>query len=121
MTGVDQKNALLAGDPTAKDQTRTVPSHAGDLLVRGLNRAEVLKLKGLRADGTLDAAEFEAHMVAKGMVTPEMTPAEVEKWQQADLAGGPLGDVSDAIAELSGLGEGASKSGVSRPRARRRA
>lgn len=119
MTDVDIKNALLAGDPEQKDVTREIPSHAGPLIVRALHRDEVLKLKGARSDGSIDTAEFEAHMVSKGLVSPTMTPAEVIAWQAADIAGGPLAEVTDAIAELSGMSEGASKSGVSRARKRR--
>lgn len=120
MTDVDLKNALLAGAPNTGDDTEEVKTHAGVVIVRGLSRAEVLRLNGARDAGDLDVAEWEQALVSKGMVTPAMTPAEVAKWQEIDKAGGPLGDVTDAIARLSKLDEGASKSGVRRARGKSR-
>lgn len=117
MTDVDVKNALLVGPPE-KGETRVIPSYAGDLTVRGVSRGEVFRLKGLKADGKINQQQFEAHLVAAGMVSPVMTPEEVAAWQEADLAAGVLGDVSDAISELSGLSQGAQKSRVSRARKR---
>ena len=112
MTDVDLKNALLAGDPDAPpDETATIPSYAGDIVVRPLSRGEVLALKAERAAG-MTLAEFEAHSVATALVHPPMTPAEVAKWQTVDKAGGLLEDVASKINEISGLGERADKSGV---------
>lgn len=120
MTDVDLKNALLAGDPDSAEETEEVKTHAGVVTVRGLNRAEVLRLNGARDAGDLDVAEWEQALVSKGMVTPAMTPAEVAKWQEIDKAGGPIKDVTDAIVRLSKLDEGASKSGVRRTRGKSR-
>ena len=117
MTDIDFKNALLAGDPDDADDTGEVETFAGLVVVRALTRAEVLKGNQLRDDRKVTVAEYEQWMVSTAMVTPKMTEAEVEKWQAIDKAGGPLADVTDKIAELSGLSEGASKSGVSRARA----
>jgi hypothetical protein len=114
MGDVDLKNALLAGDPEAVDETATIPTHAGDVVVRPLSRAEVLALKAERAAG-MTLAEFEAHMVSSALVSPEMAAAEVQRWQAADKAGGALEDVSRKIEEISGLRAGADKSGVSAP------
>lgn len=116
MTDVDQKNALLAGDPTVADETEEVPTHAGPVVVRGLTRGEALALGQLRDAGEMTVAEYEQHMVSTAMISPKMTPAEVAKWQTVDQAGGPLGDVTDTIARLSKLSEGANKSGVRRAR-----
>lgn len=113
MTDVDLKNALLAGDPDTAEETREVKTFAGVVVVRGLTRAEVLGVKALRARDDIDVAEYEAHIVSLAMVTPTMTVEEVRRWQAIDKAGGPLGEVTDAITELSGLSEGAQKSGVS--------
>lgn len=120
MTDVDLKNALLAGAPKTGDGTEEVKTHAGVVIVRGLSRAEVLRLNGARDAGELDVAEWEQAMVSTAMVTPTMTEAEVAKWQEIDPAGGALGDVTDAIARLSKLDEGASKSGVRRARGKSR-
>lgn len=121
MTDVDFKNALLAGDPETADETEEVKTHAGVVIVRGLTRAEVLTLNGARDAGELTVPEWEQNLVSKGMLTPQMTAAEVARWQEKDKAGGPLGDVVDAIVKLSKLDEGASKSGVRRARGRSRA
>lgn len=121
MTDVDFKNALLSGDPDSAEETEEVKTHAGVVIVRGLSRAEVLKLNGARDGGEIDVAEWEQQMVAKAMLSPKMTPDEVAKWQEVDKAGGPLGEVADAIAKLSKLSEGASKSGVPRARGKSRA
>lgn len=120
MTDVDFKNALLAGDPGVADETEEIKTHAGVIIVRGLTRAEVLKLNGARDAGDLPVAEWEQAMVSAAMVKPTMTAAEVAQWQEVDKAGGPLADVTDAISRLSKLGEGASKSGVPRARGRSR-
>lgn len=113
MTDVDFKNALLAGDPDAADETATIPSHAGDIVVRPLSRGEVLALKAERAAG-MTLAEFEAHMVSTAIVRPPMTAAEVATWQANDKAGGVLAEVADKITEISGMSQGADKSGVPR-------
>lgn len=112
MSEVDLKNALLAGDPDAGDETREIKTHAGVVVVRPLTRAEVLRLNRGRDMGELDVGEYEARMVSIAMVSPAMSPAEVARWQEVDRAGGALGEVTDAIAELSGLAQGADKSGV---------
>lgn len=112
MGDVDLKNALLAGDPAGSDETATIPTYAGDIVVRPLSRGEVLALKAERAAG-MTLAEFEAHMVSAALVHPEMTAAEVERWQATDKAGGVLEDVSRKIEEISGMRAGADKSGVS--------
>lgn len=121
MSDVDFKNALLAGEPTPEgEETRTVPSHAGDIVVRALSRAEVLRLNGARDRSEIDVAEFEAQMVSLAMVTPKMSAAEVTTWQEKDKAGGVLGKVTDAISELSNLSQGADKSRVAGVRGSRK-
>lgn len=109
MTDVDLKNALLAGDPDVEEVTREVPTHAGVVVVRGLTRAEVLRMNAKFKPGSL---EWEQLAVSKAMLTPVMTSAEVATWQEVDKAGGVLGPITDAISELSGTSEGAQKSGV---------
>lgn len=108
MTDVDLKNALLAGNPNAGDDTAEVKTHAGVVVVRPLKRGEVLRLKGMG----LGLAEFEQHMVSIAMVSPTMTVAEVAAWQSVEEPEGSLEDVTDKISELSGLKKGADKSGV---------
>lgn len=113
MTDVDLKNALLAGDPDKRtDGIEEVKTHAGVVVVRPLTRGEVLDLQSQKGREKLTIAEFEQRLVSIGMVSPKMTPSEVEKWQAVDLARGALTDVTDKISEISGLTEGASKSRV---------
>lgn len=112
MTDIDLKNSLLAGDPDGANDTEEVKTHAGVVVVRPLSRGEVLGLNDQRRREKLTLAQFEARMVSYGLVTPTMTPAEVEQWQSVDKPGGSLADVTDAISRISGLAEGASKSGV---------
>lgn len=112
MTDIDTKNSLLAGDPATANKTEEVKTHAGVVIVRPLTRGEVLDLNDQRRGEELTFAQFEARMVSLGMVSPTMTPAEVSQWQSVDNPGGSLADVTDAISRISGLDEGASKSGV---------
>lgn len=105
----DLKALLLAGQ--AADDVK-VDTHAGVVTVRGLTRSEVLHLNKGRELGTVDVAEYERKMVALALVDPVMSEDEVKTWQEHDRASGALADVTDAIAELSGLSQGADKSGV---------
>lgn len=113
MGDVDLKNALLAGDPGAGDETEEVKTHAGVVIVRALSRAEVLGLQDAKRRAKLTFGQFEAHLVSKGLVSPAMTVSEVEQWQAVDRASGALEKVTAAITRLSGLEQGADKSGVS--------
>lgn len=94
----------------------------GTVRVRGLSRVEVMSIR-TAADNdpaTLDgkrAVVLERKMVALAMVDPKLSETEVARWQDAAPAG-ELEPVTDKISELSGLSEGASKSGV--PTARER-
>ncbi len=74
--------------------------------VRGLTRIELL----LSAKGTDDTALVERRNVAACMVEPRMTLQQVEAWQKRPGSVVAIGDVTTAIQELSGLGEGAAKS-----------
>lgn len=71
--------------------------------VRGLSRAEALKLQTF--DGDLDAAEN--HILACGT---GVTLEEAAEWRAA-VAPDVAGALVDRICELSGLVEGAQKSG----------
>lgn len=112
MGDVDLKNALLAGDPNRGNETTDVETYAGTVTVRALSRAEVLGLQDARRRNKLTFAQFEAHMVALGLVHPTMTPGEVEAWQKVELAGGDLEEVTKTISRISGLEQGAEKSRV---------
>lgn len=80
----------------------------GVVTVRGLSRAELLLAGKLSDQG---AAVMERRMLAYAMVDPAMSEADVERWQSA----APAGEIQPIVAkvnELSGIGQGADKSGV---------
>lgn len=79
----------------------------GTVTVRGLSRYEL----HLVNKGTDEAAVIERRMLAHAMVDPELTVDDVEQWQRCSAAG-ELTLVTEAVQRLSGLGEGADKSGV---------
>lgn len=78
----------------------------GTVRVRGLNRVEVMTMQAVTA-----IEDRERKMLAAGMVDPKLTESEAGKWQKAS-PGGEIEPVSTRIAELSGLVEGADKSGL---------
>lgn len=93
---------------TTPDNTADVDLPGGGRVkVRGLTRYELL----LNVKGTDDALLVERRNVAACLVEPKMTVAQVERWQRASTPD-VLGAVTLAIRNLSGLGEGAQKSGV---------
>lgn len=109
--GDDVKAKLLAGNPDTAT-TDVVETWAGPVVLRGLTRGETFRLDKGRELGKLDVAAYERHMVSQCMVEPTMTVDDVAAWQEKDIAGGDLADVTDKISELSGLAKGADKSGV---------
>ena len=79
----------------------------GTVRIRGLSRAELLELQTL-AGGALIS---DRRMVSLALVDPKLTEDEVKTWQE-NSAPGEIEALTVAIAELSGLGVGAAKSGV---------
>lgn len=75
--------------------------------IRALTRDEVLEA----GEGTKTTAERDNYIVAIGMTDPKLTVEDVAAWA-ASADAGDLTTVSDAIAELSGLKQGAGKSRV---------
>lgn len=78
----------------------------GTLRVRGLTRGEVFEVQQCK---TSDASERKILTLA--MVDPPLTEGEARVWQENSPAG-EIEPVVDKIRELSGLSEGADKSGV---------
>lgn len=93
VAGVDTEDVVLPGGLVVR--------------VRGLTRFELLN-NGKGADST---QLIEARNVATCMVEPRLTVEQVERWQRSS-APPVLGKLSEAIRRLSGMGEGAEKSGV---------
>jgi hypothetical protein len=85
---------------------------SGEVEIRGLTRDEALQIA--EADSLADKDNL---IMSLGLVNPAMSPADVAAWA-GDETAGVLSGLSQRIAELSGMTEGAGKSGV--PRARRR-
>lgn len=83
----------------------------GMVCVRGLTRGEVFIMQKAKESGRLKGAElWERRLIATALVAPEMTEAQVAVWQQRDIAGGDVEELTKAITRLSGLNEGADKS-----------
>lgn len=109
----DLKAALFARK--AGLETKEVKIGAVAVVVRALSREEVRTTK----DENASERTFENRLIARALVVPVMDAAEVAQW----LDGAPAGDsvaVMNAVAELSGMNEGADKSRVSRVRKQRR-
>lgn len=86
----------------------TVPLEGiGELSIRGLSRGEVFAAQKVLTD----PQAFEAKLLSLGLTDPLMTVEDVREWQ-ANAPAGQLERVVEAIKDLSGLGEGADKSGV---------
>ncbi len=75
----------------------------GVVRVRGLSRAEALKVRSIEG-----RAETERAILALAMVDPTMTEAEVGRWQAASPAG-EMEPVTDKVSELSGMLEDSAK------------
>lgn len=77
--------------------------------VRGVSRGAFLYAQKRFGD---DEAARERYLLAVCMVEPKLVPEQVEEWQNIS---GPLeiNKVQAKINEISGIGKGADKSGVS--------
>lgn len=89
--------------PSVPLPTDTVEVAGIEVKVRGLSRAEALRIRDFAGD--MDQAEN--HILACGAGVTELEAAEWRNSVAPDVAGA----VVDRICELSGLVEGAQKSG----------
>lgn len=86
----------------------------GTVKIRALTRDEVLEL-----DDAETAAERSNMIISRGLIDPALTVDDVAQWgREADA--GDLTIISEEIARISRLTEGAGKRGVARARGRRR-
>lgn len=85
--------------------TATLPD-GSTVAVRALTRDEVLASQELET-----LADKDNYIIAAGMTDPKLTAEEVGQWA-ASADAGDLVAISDAIATISGLKQGAGKSGV---------
>ena len=80
----------------------------GTVRIRGLSRTEVVELQALDG-GTLVT---DRRMLSLALLEPTFTEDEVKLWQECSPPH-EIEALTVAIAELSGMGVGAAKSGVS--------
>ena len=85
----------------------------GQVKVRGLTRDEALELQ--EREGT---AARDNYCIATGMVEPRLSEEEVAELAKQAPAGDMV-EISRAVSRLSGMSEGAGKSGPTAPRRRR--
>jgi hypothetical protein len=85
----------------------------GTVAIRGLTHAEVVEGQAMK--GLNDKTCF---YVANAMIDPVMTFEDVQAWA-AEGSAGDITTISERVQMLSGLMEGAGKSGVSGARKRR--
>ncbi len=97
--------ALLATDSTAEVE---IPG-GKTVTVRGLTRAEHLWLGKGVPEG--DASEIERRMLTKALISPALSPAKVAKFHE-QAPSNVIAAIVKKIRDLSGFGEGASKSAV---------
>jgi hypothetical protein len=103
------KETLLAQRKSLIETREVEIEDVGTVTVRGLSRAVFLIAQKRWPD---DALAQERYTLSFAMVDPEMTEADIATWQQNS---GPyeINKVAIAVNELSGIGKGADKSGVS--------
>lgn len=80
----------------------TLPD-GSQVAIRALTRGEVLE-----AQDRPSLAERDNYILATGMTDPQLTEAEVAAWA-TEAEAGDLVAISDAIALISGLKQGADK------------
>lgn len=88
-----------------KTEEYELPDGIGTIKIRGLNRAEAI-----RVEAAPDTAAKDREILMAGVVEPQLTAADVRAWQAAWPAG-DIEDISRRIAELSGLLKEQPKSG----------
>lgn len=87
----------------------------GAVRVRGLSREEAFSLKKEK-----DTEAMERRAVALALVEPQLSADDVAEWY-ANAPAGEINLILESIRDLSGLNEGAAKSGVPSVRGRSRA
>jgi hypothetical protein len=97
----------------AVDQEVVNLPSGGQVKVRGLTRDEALNVQ--EAEGT---AARDNLTISQGLVEPALTVEDVAAWAATAPAADSI-EISRAIARLSGMSEGAGKSGPDRARRKR--
>jgi hypothetical protein len=106
--GYASPDELLVGDLDLDGQDVTLPS-GKKVRIRGLSRHELM----FNGKGTDDnPLLLEVRNIKSCMVKPALTIKQVEAWQRQSSAGGDFKFITEQIRDLSGLREGADKSGL---------
>ena len=87
----------------------------GMVRVRGLSRQEVFDLQKIK-----DVEQMERRVVFLALVEPKLSEEDIAGWYE-NAPAGEVDLIVTPIQELSGLAEGAAKSGVPQVRGRQRA
>jgi hypothetical protein len=105
------KAALLAA--TLPHDDVDLPSGAGTVRVRGMTRAEAVRVSKRIESGEFDQVDVEIAACAIGMVDPAMTEDDVRQWREV-AAAADVQAVAQRISELSNLDDRAGKGPTSR-------
>jgi hypothetical protein len=84
----------------------------GEFTIRPLTRAEAFDVQTMRDESVLAAENL---LISLGLVDPEMTVEEVDRWSQVAPAG-HLAAVSMAIGRISGMMPESGKESYKSPR-----
>lgn len=93
-------------------ETYKLSDGSGEVTIKGISRDDALRVGELR--NTASLAEADSYLISRGLVDPAMSVDDVAAWGAGEGDAGVLMGLSEAIATLSGMVEGAGKSGVSR-------
>jgi hypothetical protein len=104
------REEILARKTGPKTEEYKLSDGSGTVTIRGLTRNEAIRIRD--EQGGIDARDNL--LISLGLVDPAMTPDDVAAWGDAEGQFVVMTDLSEAIGRLSGMVEGAGKSGVPR-------
>jgi hypothetical protein len=107
------REEILNRKKAGKTEKYDLNDGSGTVEIRALTRDQALAI----STDAETLAEKDNLLIAQGLVNPAMSIEDVAAWA-GDESAGVLSGLSQRIAEISGMAEGAGKSRV--PRARRR-
>lgn len=100
----------------AGQETYKLSDDSGEVIIHGISRDDALRVGELRTEASLSDADN--YLISRGLAEPTLAPVDVAEWAKVPGQAGVLSDLSEAIAELSGMTQGAGKSRVPRTRKR---
>ncbi len=111
MTNVLTAEQLLSNAPAPDTKTIEVPEFGGEVRVKGLTRADIVRIRKVATAagrGQADEATFDREVFLAGVVEPKFTAEAFDQLSSTALAT-PIARVLNTILELSGAGEGATR------------